>query len=58
MATLENYDREFAMRLDLTALDAIHEGVVSYHDVFWKEAKRTFQTAKREYRLRRIKMGG
>jgi len=43
--------------LDLTALDALQEGVALYDDGFWKEAKETFRKAKKEYRLRKIKNG-
>ncbi|MEM3693860.1 MAG: nucleotidyltransferase domain-containing protein [Candidatus Bathyarchaeia archaeon] len=43
--------------LELTALDAIQEGIVLYDDGFWMEAKKAFQRAKRAYRLRRISDG-
>jgi len=43
--------------LDLTALDAVRDGVVLYDDGFWKEAQNTFQVAKREYGLKKIKDG-
>jgi len=43
--------------LDLTALDAMHEGVVLYDDGFWEESKKAFRTAKKEYRLKKIKNG-
>lgn len=43
--------------LDLTALDALHEGVVLYDDGFWKQARKAFKVAKREYGLRKIKDG-
>lgn len=45
------------MGLDLTALDAVGEGVVLYDDGFWKEAQRTFRAAKKEYGLRKIRGG-
>jgi len=43
--------------LDLTALDAMEEGIVLYDDGFWKEAQGAFQVAKREYGLKRIRDG-
>ncbi len=43
--------------LDLTALDAMGEGVVLYDDGFWKEARKAFQVAKKEYGLKKIKGG-
>lgn len=42
---------------DLTALDAIHEGINIYDDGFWDEARRVFKKVKREYKLKRIKGG-
>lgn len=43
--------------LDLTALDAVDEGIVLYEDGFWNEAKEAFMAVKKEYRLRKIRGG-
>lgn len=43
--------------LDLTVLDAVHEGIVLYDDDFWKKAREAFQAAKKEYGLKKIKAG-
>jgi hypothetical protein len=43
--------------LDLTALDAMREGIVLYDDGFWKEAQEAFRITKMEYGLKRIKDG-
>ncbi|HID16905.1 TPA: hypothetical protein EYP26_01275 [Candidatus Bathyarchaeota archaeon] len=43
--------------LDLTALDAVEEGVVLYDGGFWKEAQEAFRSTKKEYGLKKIKDG-
>lgn len=43
--------------LDLTALDAMEEGIVLYDDGLWKKVQEAFQVAKREYGLKKIRDG-
>jgi len=43
--------------LDLTALDAMQEGIVLYDSGFWKEAQEAFRVTEREYGLKRIRDG-
>ena len=38
-------------RLDLTALEAVHHGVILYDDGFWNEARREFEKVKAFYGL-------
>lgn len=41
----------------MTALDAVHEGVVLYDTGFVKDARRRFREVTRKYRLRKLKDG-
>lgn len=43
--------------LDLTALDAVEEGVVLYDGGFWRKAQEVFRSTKEEYGLKKIRDG-
>ena len=43
--------------LDLTALDAVHEGKIIFDDGFWERAKEAFEITKEAYKLRKIRNG-
>jgi len=48
---------EALWKLDMTALDACHEGKVIFDDGFWKKALEEFKRVKKKYMLRRLKDG-